>query len=121
MVIIDLPTGTDWHDSNWVYRWLATDVAEMFPDDADMNLKMKIGRLYGHLDLNAIEIAMASEIVAAMRMVAQSIVNGEPRTMTPERAADTAGQAGSVDACVLPPSVEPPHVMKEEACPWTRA
>jgi hypothetical protein len=77
MVIICLPNGTEWFNSNWVFRQLHADVVERFPDDAELHLEMEKAGAFGLLSLDSIEPVLASRILRAMRTVAEETVRGQ--------------------------------------------
>ncbi len=70
MIIIDFKDGTDWYRPNWMYRQLCDDIRARYPDEVGLLQEMDNSAAYGHLNLPALDPAMSSMIMTAMKTVA---------------------------------------------------
>ena len=92
MVIIRFPNGNEWFRANWIFRQLAEDVVEMFPDDDELKYSMVESAALGALFLDGMEQSVASRIVRAIRTVAERTIEGSIQGWNRTRPMDKEGQ-----------------------------
>ena len=92
MVIITLRNGDDWYKANWVFRQLAEDVVETYPQDVELKFLMEQAEAVGGLSLDSMEEDRASKTLQAIRKVAEETIKGRIPGWKRKRPDDEAGQ-----------------------------
>jgi len=76
MIIIKFKDGSDWYKANWVFRQLAKDTSEAFPNDAILNLALEEAQAFGALYPDSMEDAAAAVILMSIGKVAKDTLEG---------------------------------------------
>src|SRR5215469_6297537 len=75
-VLIKFPDGTDWFKANWVFRQLASDVADRFQDDVDVCTELKMAEANGMLDLRKMNDGMRKKLEGTLLTVVKGTIEG---------------------------------------------
>ena len=75
-VVIVLPNGTDWFKANWVFRQLAQDVSSRYQTLADVCKALELAQAVGSLDLKGMDEKLCSNVMEAIKTVAEETISG---------------------------------------------
>lgn len=92
MIIIKFQDGTDWFKANWVFRQLAEDIMEAFPNDSALRQIMENAQALGGLFLNSMEPHVAASTLKAIKRVAEETSQGKIEGWNRTKPEDKDGQ-----------------------------
>ena len=98
MIIITFPNGADWYKANWVFRQLVEDVVKMFPADTDLRFLMEQADALGGLSLDSMDDNVASGVMEAVKVVAETTLQGQIPGWQGKKPTDADGQHMYVEA-----------------------
>lgn len=82
MVIIKFPNGSDWWKANWIYRQIVEDALALFPNDRELEFRLRQGEGFGRLSLatetgkDSAQVETNTRILTALKKVAEETLAG---------------------------------------------
>lgn len=65
-----------WQVAGWAFRQVLDDIAQLYPDDTEMQEQLERAKLYDALSVYALSQEMAAKVVGGIRKVAEGILAG---------------------------------------------
>lgn len=84
MVVVRFANGSEWFKANWVFRRLVKEVAEVSPNETELNFTLEQADALGGLFLDCLEPDRAEKVLNALKSAAAATkdrdrhVEGEP-------------------------------------------
>lgn len=98
MVIIKLPSGSDWYKANWAFRQLAEDTIASAPDDGELKYIMEEAQAFGALFINSMQKDVAAKVINTIRTVAEETLKGKIPGWIRNKPQDAQGQRMYLEA-----------------------